>query len=102
MARFSVEVRGGGDEYYVVAVLPSGGFTRGPMPEEEAIIVAVDLRKELGELHPPWYERLLKKFKGEVKARVQRTPKCSRHPQWQPERVKDKWVCGFCRKELEK
>jgi hypothetical protein len=108
MGRYYVKVVGKGDQAHILANLPSGVFTRGPMEEQQAMEEARRLRATMEkEKRVPWWKKI---FGWRTADQQQREdvyvppssgpPTCPRHPRWTAERAGDKWVCGFCRKEL--
>jgi hypothetical protein len=100
VAKFFVEVRAADEGCYVVAVMPDGGFTKGPMSSDEAISMAIELKKQIRELRPPWWKRLLFWRGDEEPPVLAAPPKCPRHPHWKVVQVKGKLVCDFCRREV--
>jgi hypothetical protein len=106
MGRYHVKVTGKGNEWYVMASLPTGVFTKGPMPEKKAVFEALKMQKLIGmeEERVAWWKKL---FWWREKSVLPLPPPpsepstCPRHPQWKAELVGGKRVCGFCRKEIE-
>jgi len=102
MGRYQVKVTFGKGGFYVMASLPTGVFTRGPMPEQDALRVALDLQRKMKLSEQlSWWQRLwFRRKPPEEKVLPSEPPTCSRHLQWKAERAGGKWVCGFCRKPL--
>jgi hypothetical protein len=106
MAHYYVKVKGEGDQCYVLASLPTGAFTAGPMPQKAALRLALDLQAKMRTPpRPSWHQRIWNWVLGRdpeegKEPAPESVPRCALHPAWDPVLLDGVWICGFCRKDL--